>query len=249
MSLLNNLVAYWSLGEASGTRNDSHGANHLTDTNTVTQAVGKQGNAAQFTAANSEQLSVVDNAALSVAAGQSLTVAGWSYGDTIPANATMAAKWNSGGTNSEYMLTFGQLTANRFEFIVRNAADTATASVPANALGAPVVATWYFIVCWYDDAAQTINIQVNGGTVDSAAHATGVRDGTESFRLGAISSSGYWNGREDEVGVWKRVLTAAERTYLYNGGAGRSFAEVQAYGASPSSSAGKRNRLLRPFSS
>lgn len=35
-----NLQAYWNLDEASGTRNDSHSTNHLTDNNTVTQAAG-----------------------------------------------------------------------------------------------------------------------------------------------------------------------------------------------------------------
>src|SRR4051794_40520428 len=67
--LLANLVSYWKLDEASTgvapvTRNDSHGTNHLTDNNTVTSAAGKLGNAAQFTAANSESLSRIDNASL-----------------------------------------------------------------------------------------------------------------------------------------------------------------------------------------
>lgn len=50
--LLTSLIAHWKLDEASGTRNDSHGTNHLTDNNTVTTATAKLGtNAAQFTAA------------------------------------------------------------------------------------------------------------------------------------------------------------------------------------------------------
>lgn len=35
-----NLVSYWDLDEKSGTRNDSHGTNHLTDNGSVTQAKG-----------------------------------------------------------------------------------------------------------------------------------------------------------------------------------------------------------------
>ena len=37
-----SLVSYWNLDEASGTRNDSHSTNHLTDNNTVTNAAGKE---------------------------------------------------------------------------------------------------------------------------------------------------------------------------------------------------------------
>ena len=39
------------------------------------------------------------------------------------------------------------------------------------------------------------------------------------------------DGRLDQVGVWKRVLTADERTWLYNSGNGRSYTEIVAYQA------------------
>jgi hypothetical protein len=35
-----NLISWWNLNEASGTRNDSHGTNHLTDNNGVTREAG-----------------------------------------------------------------------------------------------------------------------------------------------------------------------------------------------------------------
>ena len=42
------------MDEASGTRYDSYGNNHLTDNNTVTVAAGKKGSAASFAPANAE---------------------------------------------------------------------------------------------------------------------------------------------------------------------------------------------------
>src|SRR3990167_7395409 len=59
------LISWWSLDEASGQRNDSHGSNHLTDNNTVLSAAGKVGNAADFEKSNSEFLSIADNPNLS----------------------------------------------------------------------------------------------------------------------------------------------------------------------------------------
>ncbi len=41
MALLDNLVSYYKLDEASGNRADSQGGLTLTDNNTVTQAVGQ----------------------------------------------------------------------------------------------------------------------------------------------------------------------------------------------------------------
>jgi hypothetical protein len=49
------------------------------------------------------------------------------------------------------------------------------------------------------------------------------------MRIGAFAYAGiYTNGSIDEVGFWKRVLTADERTWLYNSGAGRTYSEADA---------------------
>jgi hypothetical protein len=70
--------------------------------------------------------------------------------------------------------------------------------------------------------ANTINIQVDNATVNSAAYSAGVADGANGFRLGAQDNGvDFWNGRIDAVGFWKRVLSGAEVTSLYNSGNGR----------------------------
>jgi hypothetical protein len=80
-------------------------------------------------------------------------------------------------------------------------------------------------VAWHDSVGNTINIQVNNGTADSAAHNLGVFYGTAPFAIGArdAAAADYWDGLIDEVGFWKRVLTADERTTLYNGGNGLAY--------------------------
>lgn len=219
--LLTSLVAYWKLDEASGARADSAGSSNLSDVNTVTQAVGKVANAAQFTAANSECLNIASNAALSMG-DIDFTIALWVYFDALGADRALVAKYNSFGTTRDYMVKF--ITgSNRFQFIV-SPDGSADATVSANSFGAPTTATWYFIVAWHNATANTINIQINDGTVDSAAHATGVFASSAAFRLGARADGiQFHDGRLDEVGIWKRVLTSAERTALYNGGSGVTY--------------------------
>ena len=51
-----SLVSVWKMDESSGTREDAVGSNDVTDINTVGSASGKNGNAADFVAANSEVL-------------------------------------------------------------------------------------------------------------------------------------------------------------------------------------------------
>lgn len=219
-SLSTGLVGYWKLDEASGTRNDSGGTNHLTDNNTVTQAAGKVANAAQFTAANSEYLSVADSAALSTG-DIDFTICAWVYLDSKSSSRLIVSKGTlATAAATEYWVDHLAST-DRFRFGVSTGAALATVS--ADVLGAPSLATWYFVVAWHDSVGNTINISVNNGAANSAAHSAGVQDSTQPFQIGAAAGpSGFMDGRVDEVGVWKKVLTAAERTLMYNGGSGRT---------------------------
>src|SRR5574341_2164717 len=85
MAVKGNLISFWELEEASGTRLDATASdNDLTDNNTVTQATGKVGNAAQFTRANTEYLSIAHNT--SIACGDiDQTRCAWVYLDSKPA--------------------------------------------------------------------------------------------------------------------------------------------------------------------
>jgi hypothetical protein len=220
--LNSSVVAFWKLEEASGTRADATGrGNNLTDNNTVTQAAGKIGNAASFASASSEYLSCADNADLSTG-DVDFTIAGWFYLTTKTAAMDLLAKWGASG-NFEYIL-FYDLGTDRFVFTVSNN-GTAAATVSASTFGSPAVGTWYFVVVYHDATGNLLGISVNNGAFNTLAHTTGVFNSTAGFRLGArdSGSAAYFNGRADAVGFWKRLLSSAEITELYNAGAGREY--------------------------
>lgn len=222
-----DLISWWPLDEASGARADSHGSNDLTDNNTVGQAVGKVGNAADFVAANSEYLSRADNASLS-AGDVDVSWGLWVYLDDKTAARTVLAKFLVTGNHREYWIQYN-LDTDRFQFVVSSDGGSGTiVTLEADNLGSPSINTWYFIVAWHDAAGNTLNIQVNNGTVDSVAHTLGIYDGTASFVLGRIgdASANYHDGRLDEVFMYKKVLSADERTWLYNDGDGRSYSDL-----------------------
>lgn len=229
-SMQSGLQAYWNLDEASGTRDDAFGANDLADNATVTQATGKVVSAAQFTAANSEYLSIADNAALSTG-DIDFTVAGWIYLDTKVSSQYLISHYDAGGAQRAWALAWEasySTAADRFALYVSSdgtyTEGTTGKFVAASSLGSPSTGTWYFIAAWHDASANTINIQVNNGAVDSVAWSAGVFDSNAAFTIGARSDpAGYVDGRIDSVGFWKRVLTSAERTALYNGGNGVQF--------------------------
>jgi hypothetical protein len=213
MALLDNLVSYWRLEESSGTRGDAHGGNSLTDNNSVGSAAGKLGSAAAFSSASNQYLSHADNADLSTG-DIDFTFAAWVY--LTDKSDTRAVLGKYSGTQDEYTLYYFA-TDDRFVFEVNG-----TTFVEANSLGAPALNTWYHVVCWHDSVNNQLGIAVNAGSADTTAFSAGVNDSDGEFAVGRMSGAlgHYWDGRIDALGFWKRVLTAQERSDLYNAGNG-----------------------------
>jgi hypothetical protein len=88
--------------------------------------------------------------------------------------------------------------------------------VDAVSFGAATTGTWTLVVGWHDRTADTIDIQINNGVVNTASHAGGVLDGSAEFALGARRDTlpNYMSGRIDGAGLWKRVLNSSERAQL-----------------------------------
>ncbi len=223
MSLNDNLVAFWKLGEANGaTRIDSIGSNNLADHGTVTQVAGQIGNAAKFVKASSQYLDISDNSELRTG-DVNFTIAGWVYLTSKPVSSVamyIASKWTDSSDQREWSLLWNE-TLDLFQFTVSPTGTSSSVTLSAASFGTPAIATWYFIVAWHDADNDTLNIQVNDGPTDSLAHTTGVFGGTSIFQIGRLDTVGHLNGQVDAVGWWKgRTLSILERSQLYNEGAG-----------------------------
>ncbi len=232
MALTDNLMAYWELEESSGTRNDAHSTNHLTDNNTVLSGTGKVGTAADFEYDNSEYLSIVDNANLSVG-NIDFSIAAWVKLESKPVvKGSIVLK--EGSNDLEYSLRWNP-SNDRFEFIVTSGAGFANSTgIAADTFGAPALATWYFVVAWHDATADTINIQINNGTADSTTYGLGSYNSAAPFGIGGMSAyPEYFDGLIDQVGFWKKVLTTGDKTSLYNSGNGLSYAALSSAGGTP----------------
>lgn len=223
--LWTNIISWWSLDEASGNRADSKGGNTLTDTNTVASTIGKLGNAGLFVKANSERLTIADNAALSVG-DIDFYIAAWVYPtlDDGASQHTIAGKAGSSGNRAWYL--YIDWAANQAKFRVFDPTDAST-TVTASTFGNLSINTWYFVEAWHDSVNNQITIAVNG-TSTTASHTIGCRDDTGAFQIGAANSSSHFDGYIDEVVFAKYIPTSAERAYLYNAGTGRTYSEIAA---------------------
>ena len=217
--LLNNLVAYWALDEATGNRADSHGANTLTPVGAgVSYAAAKIGNGVSFAAANN-YLNIADNSAVSLD-GTDWTLACWCYATAFggaPANTLLC----KATTSNEWELIYrGPTSSGSSRFRMSVFGSTATsidASTPT-----PVINTWYFVAAWL--AGNTLSIQVNNGTVYSTTLLAAVPVTNAPFRIGSYGTGNQWLGIIDEAAIWHAALTAAQRTALFNSGAGLAYA-------------------------
>ena len=232
-SLKNNLISWWTLDEPSAgvgavVREDSHGTNDLTDNNTTPSTVGRVNLATQHTNAVPDWLSHVSNADLQTG-DIDFSFACWVYLDNKATLQAFVSKDDVfAGGDREYLLYYDS-GPDRFRASVFTAVDVAVIG-QADTLGAPAVGTWYFIVFWHDAAANTLNIQVNDGGVDSVGTGGALQAaGAAEFQIGARDSGGSrvaLDGRVDEVVFAKRIWTADERTILYNDGSGMGFGDI-----------------------
>lgn len=244
MAIIDNLAAFWDFEDLDFTdTNDVHGTSHLTNNNIVVTAAGKVGLAADFETDSSQNLSVGDNAALSMGDIEATFVA-WVQLESAPGTPKMTVLAKDSGTSGEYYLQYNGGTS-RFELTVCGAsAFGSLTAVVGNNFGAASLATWYFLVAQHDPVANTIALSINNGTPNSAAHSAGIFDGTGTFRIGGDSFAENFDGLVDQVGIWKRLLTGAEITWLYNSGAGRSYADIVA-GMGAASASGPQFRYRR----
>ncbi len=223
--LLTNLVAYWKMDEASGTRNDSHGTNHLTDNNSTGSATGKINNAADLESSSSQYLSIADNSSVSIG-DIDCAFQVWVNIEAKPANSMfIIGKWLS--SNFEYTIYWRQ-ASDRFSFAVTSSGAIGTFNeILANNLGSPSIGTWYLIHTWHDATANQIGIAVNAGTANTTTHNSGIFDGTAAMYFGRNQNAAgeHFDGMIDEAALWKnRTLSSGDRTTLYNSGNGLDYA-------------------------
>ena len=230
-SLRAGLVAYWALDETSGTRYDAHGTNHLTPTATLGHASGKVGsNAIKCIDESDDYAYITETPAALNFDGTSFTIAFWYYPYSFPAteltyhmimyNWSQSIEMNE-GVPTWYHRGYWLMTATNpaVAFGVGGGGEPA-AVIHITGL---VKDAWNFIICEHDADAQQISGSLNLVVKDTLDAPKGILPSIAAmFRIGTLATS-YQDGLLDEIGVWGRVLTTAEKNALYNGGAGTTY--------------------------
>jgi len=223
-SLLTDLVSWWGLDQSSGTRWDSHGSNHLLESDPpLGQAGGKVNKALLLDDSASPDQYLHHPAGHGCHAGpRDFTFVCWAYLQNITLNHGIARVGIGPlGENHDWLLYYQASGLDRFRFYVPN--GTAFWSTTANTFGLPVINTWYFFIGQYDFSTGTMGISINNGTLDVLAGKSSPNTTGRDFEIGRFGTSQILDGREDEAAFWSRLLTSDEKARLYNSGAGISY--------------------------
>lgn len=210
------LVAAWNLENV----NDNFAANNLTNNGGATFVAGKLNNAVNLDGVN-DYLSIADNAAISFGAGKKFTFTGWFQLKALPVSFfPLFTKWNAAG-NREYEIEIKPAS------IVFTVSNDGTASTAVTQAFIPQINVWYFLCCWYDGNALYLELNASG-TIASQAYTSDIFNGAAELNIGRKQGdvSEFFKGLVDAVRLYKhdtRVLTANERSSLYNTGIGREY--------------------------
>lgn len=211
-------AAYWKMDEASGTRVDATGNGFdLSDLNNAGSATGKNGNgllvsgAAHYARYNGTGLQFGDT---------SFSIAAWVK---IAAFAVGQSQNIFSYINDSTFEVEWALESDDFGDYFGMAFYTLAQTIDTFDFGAIVTDQWYFVVCEYNKADSKERLYIDNvlaresALVANIATANVVSFGLEATGLGST------NCIRDEVLVINRVLTTAEKDYLYNSGSGRTL--------------------------
>lgn len=196
------IVSYWPLDEASGTRSDLIGTNHLSPINSPASAAGLVGTATDFESSSSQYLKIVNAAQSGLNPTGALSVFGWVKPESTGSIQVIAAR---GYGNSGYGLSYRASGAGQFD--TGPGAASSTSSVTAGA--------WSFLGGVWDGGRK---VYFNGA-IESNGAGTGPSATSHDFTLGANDMPGeYTDGLVDEVIVARRWFREEEVKALYQRG-------------------------------
>ncbi|KKT15097.1 MAG: LamG domain protein jellyroll fold domain protein [Parcubacteria group bacterium GW2011_GWC1_43_30] len=222
--LTNGLVGMWSFNGpdmTNATATDVSGnGNNGTLTNGPKKVIGKIGQALNFNGVN-DYVDVVNESNFDFSGG-SFSAAFWMNTSQVDQRKGLVTKSNT-GDHQWFILTSTAADGNTIEAVLCSATDCSTNSsifgnIPING------GSWKHIVVEFSSAntsTPTKKVYINGvdHTGSSIANSfTGMRNGTQTVKIGKRGDGIQYNGLIDEVRVYNRALSTAEIYQLYNMG-------------------------------
>jgi len=213
MALIDNLVSYWKMNEASGNAADSFGSNTLTNTGSNTFAAGLFGNAVSIGTSTNKFMGRTDQCGLTATGSYSMSM--WvKLASETTTDRELFQLYFSGGSGALYRGLYEYNGGTRRVRFFRIGSGVNFLDVTGNIANN----TWRHIVYTYDGTTQ--KLYVNNAAPVSSSNTGNTDAGAALTNFGGGVTNQAVNGLIDECALWSRTITSAEVSELYNGGAG-----------------------------
>jgi len=214
------LVAHWDFNEGSGsTLGDSSGNNnHGTLTNNPTWTTGRFGTALHFDGVDDH---VIVPTSASLGLSSSYTIIAWVAFDTLPSlshlYSILGKKGPPGALRTNYLLGYDNRVLNPSGSYSAGAA-LSHSSITTFSVHPVTLATeqWYLIAAVFDDAADTLEVYIDGILVNSVGVAGIPVTNSDDLYIGVsnqltpLPREGTFKGKIDEVSIYNIALSAEE---------------------------------------
>lgn len=210
---ISSLKAYYSFSNPSNLGIDSLGNHNMNVTNgTPTATTGKIGGGLGLSALNTNLQENSDSSDLQINISKTgFTVTCWLNIQGSANNTRFITK------DSQSWFFVLDTSGNIWFSVYGGFTHVATAVVSK-----PSQNAWHFYAMWYDTTAQTVNIQIDNGTINSTSVSfTPIEGGPGNLIFGDLFNT--TNISLDEIGIWQCKVPAADLTALYNGGNGLTY--------------------------
>jgi hypothetical protein len=217
-TLLENILAYWKLDEASGNAIDQPGSADLTVTGATQHVAGKLGYAVSFDGTNDFLGSIDATFEL-----QTFSVAAWVKTTQTGETSGIIDNYRWGGYGWSVEIG-GEWDNDGLAVFHLNNADVNELNLYKYPGGTSIRnGNWHLIIATFN--GSTANLYV-----DNTLEATSAWAHTIVYHAENILTLGSRNGYElffagtiDEAGIWTKVLSSDERTTLWNSGTGITY--------------------------
>ena len=163
---------------------------------------------------------------LDVGGSSALTVSAWVKLDSVSASLGFVSQNFASGNRTFRLAFFPSLNSMWFEVYGPNSyAGYQDASIATG--------TWYHLAGVYNGSNTVCYVNGVASTTTSGLHQSGTGNldtCTTNVDIGNQATTGYMDGKIDEVGVWTSALSASDITAIYNSGAPADLASYSPVG-------------------
>lgn len=216
-NLRTGLLGFWTFNDSGNIGKDNFGSRDLTSNGILTSVSAKISNGVRKNNTTGF-LDIVDTNKIFNINGNK-TFCFWIKFDTLGDTTNIFGKLLTAPTLHYSVF---KTAVDRIQFSLYDSGGSLAVSATTSSV--LISGTWYFVTCMNNFSTKIISVQINNNSpvLSSSYIGIALSDPTENFRAMERDLASQ-DSTMDALGIWNRILSPTEISYLYNNGSGREY--------------------------